>query len=250
MSNNRKKILMLVEGARTDVRLMNHLLDIYGISNRHEVVSYNTDIYTLYKEMFEDNDPDSMDILQVLRSRFDDNDKTKKMFEPVYSDILLIFDLDPQSHGFDEEKIIKMQAYFNESSDMGKLYVNYPMVESFYHMSTIPDPNYYTRTATLSERRRGEYKLRVNQENRNRDYSKFAVNKAECDIVLSQNFYKGSILYGGNKTERPDETTILLKQLEYIRKRGEVYVLCTCVYYILDYKSELVILSDDISKTR
>ena len=46
------KILMLVEGARTDVRLMDKLLDMYGISDDHELVSYNTNIYELYGQMF------------------------------------------------------------------------------------------------------------------------------------------------------------------------------------------------------
>ena len=46
------KILILVEGEKTDVKLMNHLLQVYGISADHVVVSYNTNIYTLYKTMF------------------------------------------------------------------------------------------------------------------------------------------------------------------------------------------------------
>ncbi|MBP1592441.1 MAG: hypothetical protein ILP22_10405 [Oscillospiraceae bacterium] len=47
MNNKTPKILMLVEDAKTDVRLMKHLLSIYGISSNHEIVSYNTNIYTL-----------------------------------------------------------------------------------------------------------------------------------------------------------------------------------------------------------
>ena len=43
------KILMLVEGAKTDVRLMRHLIELYGIAENHVIVSYNTNIYTLYK---------------------------------------------------------------------------------------------------------------------------------------------------------------------------------------------------------
>ena len=43
--------------------------------------------------------------------------------------------------------------YFVESTDMGKLYLNYPMIEAFYHMSNIPDPEYNGRVATLAELR-------------------------------------------------------------------------------------------------
>ena len=104
MSEKVPKILMIVEGAKTDVKLMTHLLDMYGISRNHEIMSYNTNIYTLYREMFADGDPDSMDILQILKSRESDQDK-KKIFDEVYSDILLIFDLDPQAPDYSADKI-------------------------------------------------------------------------------------------------------------------------------------------------
>ena len=56
---------MLVEGARTDVALLERLLSTYQIDIKYEIVPYCTNIYTLYHEMFEDNDPASMDLLQL-----------------------------------------------------------------------------------------------------------------------------------------------------------------------------------------
>ena len=52
MSDGKSKILVLVEGAKTDVKLMQKLFEVYGISERYEILSYNTNIYTLYREMF------------------------------------------------------------------------------------------------------------------------------------------------------------------------------------------------------
>lgn len=89
------KILVIVEGEKTDVRLMKHLLRTYGLDKKHAIVSYNTNIYTLYNDMFRDDDPESYDILQVLKSRESDEYK-KRIFDEEYSDILLIFDFDPQ----------------------------------------------------------------------------------------------------------------------------------------------------------
>ncbi len=240
MSEKVPKILMIVEGAKTDVKLMTHLLDMYSISRNHEIVSYNTNIYTLYREMFADGDPDSMDILQILKSRESDQDK-KKIFDEVYSDILLIFDLDPQAPDYSAEKINEMQQYFTESSDMGKLYLNYPMVEAFYHMEEIPDSNYSDRTATLEELKKGGYKTRVNKENRNHDYTKFAVDRGECNIVIRQNIDKGFLLTQADSTmQLPDLNKILLKQVDSLNTEQKVWVLCTCAYYIADYNSKLI----------
>lgn len=54
MDNNKTKILVLVEGAKADVKLMDHLLSVYGINQNHQIVSYNTNIYELYDHMFKD----------------------------------------------------------------------------------------------------------------------------------------------------------------------------------------------------
>lgn len=236
------KILMLVEGAKTDIRLMAKLLDMYGISDDHKLVSYNTNIYELYREMFDGGDPDSMDLLQLLKEREPDEEK-KKIFDERYSDILLIFDLDPHDHLFAEYKIIEMAEYFNESSDMGKLYINYPMVEAFYHMKDIPDSDYMSYTVTMDELKAGTYKQRVNRENRNHDYGKFAADKDECNIVIKQNIEKAYKIIEKecNYTEVPDSGDILRNQLQKLKDTDEVFVLCTCDFYIADYNPQFLL---------
>ena len=70
-----RKILILVEGEKTDYRLMERLLSVYGISDRHRIVAYHTNIYTLYREMFMDGEPDSHDLLLILKAREPDVQK-------------------------------------------------------------------------------------------------------------------------------------------------------------------------------
>ena len=81
MYRKQAKILMLVEGTKTDVKLMKHLLKVYGISDHHEIVSYRTNIYTLCQEMFYEKDPDAMDLQQVLIAREPDESKKKILAE-------------------------------------------------------------------------------------------------------------------------------------------------------------------------
>lgn len=235
---NKAKILFLVEGAKTDVRLMQKLLYVYGFDQKYEIVSYNTNIYTLYNEMFRDNDPADLDLLQVLKEHEKDPRK-KPLFDQSYSDILLIFDLDPQDPLFTSDKIQRMTEYFVESSDMGKLYLNYPMVEAFYHMHDIPDAHFNEYFTTQEELSNGTYKQRVNQENRNRNYTKFAVTKEECNTVIQQNLEKARWLC--NVPDGiPDEISILSAELRYWEQQM-ISVLCTCVFYIPEYDPKLII---------
>jgi hypothetical protein len=240
MNKEKKNILILVEGSRVDVRLMKKLFTLYGIDALYNIFSYDTNIYVLYDKMFDDENPEDIDIIQVLLEQKPSDDK-KRILEQKFTDILLVFDLDPQDQRFTKDKITAMMKYFVESTDMGKLYLNYPMVEAFYHMGSIPDNAYNKRTVTLDELRNRTYKQRVNEENRNRNYSKFAVNREECNIVIDQNIQKGLHIIGANPgDDLPDTGKILESQLTMLRNSQMLYVLCTCVYFIPEYNPKLL----------
>ena len=232
-------MLVIVEGEKTDDRLMNHLFQVYGMNAKYQIVSYGTNIYVLYNEMFHDGRPEDMDILQVLKAREKDERK-KQIFEQDYTDIMLVFDLDPQDGQFSDDKISAMMDYFIESTDMGKLYINYPMIDAFYHMSSIPDSGYNDRVVAMDELRNKTYKSRVNAENRNRDYKKFAVTRDECSAVIRQNIEKGKRILVESDNALADARLILKKQLEELSQRERMYVLCTCVYFVAEYNSALL----------
>ena len=247
MNKQKAKILMLVEGEKTDVVLMKHLLAIYGISDRHQIVSYNTNIYVLYNRMFKEDDPNSLDLLQVLKENEKDETK-KKIFDERYSDILLIFDLDPQDDLFSAMKIHQMLEFFNESSENGKLYINYPMVESFYHMKRVPDPDYNTYTVSMVELQQKTYKSRVQNENRDHDYRKFARNLAECNTVISQNIEKALLITNNSISDNPLPplaSDILNAQVSKIEREKCLFILCTCGFYIIDYNPNLINQNDE-----
>jgi len=132
-----------------------------------------------------------------------------------------------------------MASFFVESSDMGKLYLNYPMVEAFYHMKSIPDPEYNDYTVTLDELNTGTYKARVNSENRNHDYTKFAVDKTENDVVILQNLEKARILTESSGFV-PVTMDVLKAQLHMLEKQEALHILCTCTFYIPEYNPKFI----------
>ena len=242
---DKKKILVLVEGEKTDLQLMERLFNLYEIDMQYQIVPYKTNIYVLYNEMFKDGNPDDMDILAHLKEHEKDQ-KKKALFDERFSDILLVFDLDPQDPQFSVEIIVEMSEYFVESTDMGKLYINYPMVEAFYHMKSIPDADYNNYFASMAELKSGSYKSRVNAENRDHDYSKFPADKAECSIVIKQNVEKAWLVAETRRHSTdidcppPEQISILNGQLIKIRSENVVAILCTCVFFIVEYNPKLL----------
>lgn len=57
---------------------------------------------------------------------------------------------------------MKMQKYFNDSTDVGKLYINYPMVESLWDFDQIFDENTFENKTFKANYQKGkEYKNKV-----------------------------------------------------------------------------------------
>ena len=57
-----------------------------------------------------------------------------------------------------------MQHCFADSTDMGKLYLNYPMIESYLHLKSIPDEEYINRKILVSLQPGDKYKSLVRAE--------------------------------------------------------------------------------------
>ena len=106
----------------------------------NDVWIYGTNIYKLYEDIVREygNDwaKDRIDVdLPFVISK-------KEHMETVYyrndfTNIILVFDYERHDPAFSEEKILEMQHCFEDSTDMGKLYLNYPMIESYLHLSLI-----------------------------------------------------------------------------------------------------------------
>ncbi len=113
--------------------------------NMDEVWVYGTNIYQLYddivKEYGEQWAIENEDIdLPFLIS------KKKKMeslrYKEDFTNIILVFDYERHDIHFSGDKINRMQSCFIDATDMGKLYINYPMIESYQRLCKLPDEGY------------------------------------------------------------------------------------------------------------
>ena len=81
-----------------------------------------------------------------------------------FTNIVLVFDYERHDPAFSEEKILEMQHCFEDSTDMGKLYLNYPMIESYLHLKSVPDEEYINRKIPVSLQPGDRYKGMVKSE--------------------------------------------------------------------------------------
>ncbi len=98
------------------------------------------------------------DIVDILRDKYSGNpsDPFKIISRSdQFSEIYLIFDYD--FHDINRtpkelnEQLEYLLDYFDEETEHGKLYINYPMIEAIKYTKELPDPNYFQYSTSREE---------------------------------------------------------------------------------------------------
>jgi hypothetical protein len=136
-------ILYLVEGKKersvtNQISSLNKISEFEILPSGTSIV-YGTSIYGLFQEVqkyLEDKiEFDLFPILNGLSRRSENNDikDIATLSRNDISEIYLIFDYDPHVTNFSQDKIKVMCDVFNDEQTIGKLFINYPMIEVFRH---------------------------------------------------------------------------------------------------------------------
>ena len=88
----------------------------------------------------------------------------KLRYKEDFTNIVLVFDYERHDTNFSEEKILDMQRCFADAADMGRLYINYPMIESYRHLCQLPDDDFAERKVRVSLQAGKGYKALVERE--------------------------------------------------------------------------------------
>lgn len=164
----KNQTLILVEGDYEKNTMLRILCRCFPDSpiNMKNIHIYGTDIYDLYHlievEYGEDWFEDSLEIdIPLLISK--KLGIYPKLDKRNFTNTILMFDYEHHDNWYSDEKIQRLQSHFVNPSDDGILYINYPMVESFLHMTSIPDFDYITRAIPVTCNPGNKYKNIVNQ---------------------------------------------------------------------------------------
>lgn len=144
----KKYIAIIYEGERTEKQLVWNLNQNF-FSEQCELVPITfpagENIYMLWKQLKKDEF--ETDVIEVLR---ESNKEAKKVLEGFerndFMEIYLFFDYDGHNNNLkakekDVDILEEMLNTFNEETDLGKLYINYPMVESLRDQYAFEEEN-------------------------------------------------------------------------------------------------------------
>ena len=143
------KVLIIVEGKSLEPTLFRILFRKFNIKNR--IYKVETNIYALFKKM-EQYEFDA-DIKKVLLEMHPEH---RSLLSHNFAYTYLIFDCDAHHSEYKDKRSItkivednfkrlkRMIKYFNNETDptVGKMYINYPMMESFRYCDDYFDESY------------------------------------------------------------------------------------------------------------
>ncbi len=162
------RTLLVVEGHHEKNVLLTTLFACFPEININlsDVWVYGTNIYELYEDIEKEygeewvENEDDIDLPFVISKKITPLDLS---YKTEFTNIILMFDYERQDTAFSEETILKLQKTFFDASDMGILYINYPMLESYIHLKSLPDLEYIERRVAVFNRG-SEYKSIVRLE--------------------------------------------------------------------------------------
>lgn len=229
----KSKVLLIVEGEVEEPRILGSeshgLLALMGAN--YEIVPFASSIYELY-EAYKNGEYD--DLVSYLRTEKGLNISNNILSKNAFSAIYLIFDYDPQYQKYSDEKIIELIQLFDNETELGKLYINYPMVEAYYHLLKLPDEDYYDRRISLKGLNGKTYKHLVNTTS---CLKKNQIRNLQLCHIIMHNYNKCKKIESNNE-ELINYETILTKQIEMKNTINEIYVLSTFPLIVIDYNCE------------
>lgn len=143
MKSKRKHIAIVYEGERTEKELLQKMKEVFFDQIAETIIfpfPACGNIYMIWKRL-KDNDFE-VDVIDIIREM---NEKTKELLQGYsakdFSEVYLFFDFDPQNNNLSQsdrgiDVLQKLLETFDNETEHGKLYLSYPMIESFREISS------------------------------------------------------------------------------------------------------------------
>lgn len=233
-----KKILFIVEGETDEPDFLNKVREQLFQNYDIEYYTYNTSIHDLIDGLCPDGEfCEDFDLKLTLKSMEKDEEKRKKL-EGKYTDVFLIFDMEPHYQKQHYDSIKKMLQFYTDSSGEGKLYINYPMMQSYKHVKTMPDLEFKDKKVTLEEVKR--YKQLVGDESEYQHLSRydFKILLSLCAHHLMKLNYVLTGKYAIPTVEQFESfkyDSLLEHEVKQWKEENRVDVLNTSILWILEF---------------
>lgn len=251
-------ILFVFEGAKREPDLFRAIETLFFRDKQNIVCSFGNNIYELYNELqsFEGDG----DIVSILKERYQgqkDSPFTDDAKSSDFSEIYLIFDYDFQNKNISldvmNSQLEEMLDMFDDETDNGRLYINYPMVEAIRYTKTLPDKDYWTYVVSRKECTDSSFKSIADSfsDYKSLDFLTLSTRRAATEkeirsrldnwrLLIVQNVSKANYICSGENEMPEDKETvsqivIFGAQKRHLTSSESVSILSAFPLFLFDY---------------
>lgn len=240
---NKRLIAIIYEGEKAERQLVANLNQCFFskfTQLKPIVFPAGENIYMLWQQLKKDEF--QTDVIEVLREY---NSTAKKSLEGYsrddFMEIYLFFDYDGHTNnikGSIADAMEEMLDTFSDETDLGKLYINYPMVESIRDNLT---EEFCFRRCSVALKEVGDYKHTVCNMHTYQDFRKYkekdwavfcrnAVRKLNC--IMESGYIAPE---RSDFLDRMGQAALFQKQQEKYIKMGKIAILNSFPLFLLEY---------------
>lgn len=228
------RILLIVEGKKREPELFKHVFSVLGLNDEPDIFPVGTTIHAFF---------------EYLTSEYDDG-----LDNPDLESALI--DFDPQDNRFDPLLLKKLQSVYNESTELGQLYINYPMLESYCDFRYLGDYSFLDETVELGDVKGSAYKELVASKNQSMVNIR-QLNGKTVAAILAMHISKIQYLIEGvdkraivfesckhvgslcNQAYSCDLEKVLNYECGLLNEMGEVATISTCLLFFTAWEKHL-----------
>lgn len=166
MDKPERHVLLVVEGDKAEKELVDALFRAFNPNAKWHVHPYHTVIHDLIERIVDDydGDYDNIELCNVLADMLLESQQLEreKLLNTKFTDVILMFDFDPQDNRLNPIELRKMLKSFDDSTDTdrGLLLLNYPAIESVKEAAALGFEDYLDRYCYINMGQ--SYKASVN----------------------------------------------------------------------------------------
>ena len=247
MSEKKKRFLFIVEGAKREMDIFDNFASVF-FNDKSEVITMpvpaDMNIYMLYDVLKKDDF--ETDIVEVLKEKVPKARKKLKNFtRNSFAEVYLFFDFDEHANNLHKKSNIdvlkEMLEVFNNETELGKLYISYPMVEAIRDHNPddcgVVSGSCFRNRTDFGTYKRDSAKLIENNDIGSYDFVKWMT-------IISNYVFRSSCLFGKDALDRDDfvETispfTIFNKQIAIYKKTEDIFILSCLPEFLIDYSAK------------
>ena len=241
------RILLIVEGENREKVFFDRYKTVKKMEDNLDVVPFRQNIKELYRlcssYIFDGIKPNN--IIDILRHS-NITPKDAELLEGRFTDIYLIFDLDIQNAQTEDNAINYLKdvgevvEFFNDSTTIGHILINYPMMDSIFHIRDDEFKKYKDVVVPDDIEFSKEYKRTLDKKKLIFDSHRLVKN--DFDMLAAINMKKANYIVQKDYS-RPDlytylyelsQVNILAKQIENILKHSYMFVLNSSLFVDID----------------